>query len=62
MYVQTYHWNNGAGSTPGTIGLVRLSGPGAVPRYVASLPAKTSAGEMVPPTSTGLPRCQLPNR
>lgn len=45
MYVQTYHWNNGAGSTPGTIGLVRLSGPGAIPSYVASLPAKTSAGE-----------------
>lgn len=45
MYIQTYHWNNGTGSPPGTIGLVRLSGPGAIPSYVGSLPAKTTAGE-----------------
>jgi len=45
MYVQTYHWNNGAGSPAGTVGLARLSGPAALPSYVRSLPTKTSAGQ-----------------
>lgn len=43
MYVQTYHWNKGAGSAPGTLGLVRVSGA-ALPKYVSDLPAKTSPG------------------
>jgi len=45
MYVQTYHWNKGAGSPPGTVGVVRLSGPAKIPKYIASLPAKTSKGQ-----------------
>lgn len=44
MYVQTYHWNKGAGSAPGTIGLVRVNGPGALPSYIGALPAKTTPG------------------
>jgi hypothetical protein len=44
MYIQTYHWNSGAGSPPGTVGLVRVSGPAALPKYIGSLPAKSSPG------------------
>jgi hypothetical protein len=44
MYIQTYHWNNGAGSSPGRIGLVRVSGPAALPKYISSLKAQASAG------------------
>lgn len=45
MYVQTYHWNKGKGSPPGTVGLVRLSGPVPLPKRIASLAAKASAGQ-----------------
>jgi hypothetical protein len=44
MYVQTYHWNKGAGSPPGRVGLLQLSGPVALAKYVGSLPTKASAG------------------
>ncbi|MGO9582835.1 MAG: hypothetical protein ACLP36_08515 [Acidimicrobiales bacterium] len=44
MYIQTYHWNKGKGSPPGTVGLVRLKGPGTLPSSIGSLPAKTSPG------------------
>jgi hypothetical protein len=36
-YVQTYHWNNGAGATPGKIILTRAGGPS-----VAGLPLETT--------------------
>jgi hypothetical protein len=42
MYIQTYHWNKGTGSPPGTVGLVRVSGPAALAKSIASLPAKAS--------------------
>ncbi len=45
MYIQTYHWNQAKGSPPGTVGLVRLSGPAALPKYIGSLAAKASAGQ-----------------
>jgi len=48
MYIQTYHWNKGAGSPPGSVGLVRLSGPAALPKYIASLSAKASNSQGVP--------------
>ena len=53
MYIQTYHWNKGTGSAPGSIGLVRVSGPAALPKYVASLPAKASSSQHVPNVNWG---------
>jgi len=44
MYIQTYHWNDGHGSPPGTVGLVRVSGPAALAKNISSLRAKASAG------------------
>jgi hypothetical protein len=48
MYIQTYHWNKGAGSPPGSVGLVRLGGPAALPESIASLSAKASSSQGVP--------------
>jgi hypothetical protein len=48
MYIQTYHWNKGTGSPPGTVGLVRVSGPAALAKYVSSLPAKATDQNGVP--------------
>lgn len=43
-HVQTYHWNNGSGPTPGKVGLTQKSGPSGLPTVI-SLPAKGSAGQ-----------------
>ena len=53
MYIQTYHWNKGKGSRPGTVGLVRVSGPAALPKYIASLPAQASSSQSVPNVNWG---------
>jgi hypothetical protein len=48
LYIQTYHWNKGKGSPPGSVGLVRLSGPAALPKYIEDLPAQASSSQSVP--------------
>jgi len=53
LYIQTYHWNKGKGSPPGTVGLVRLSGPAALPKYITTLPAKGSSSQSVPNVNWG---------
>ncbi len=44
-YIQTYHWNNGAGAPPGTLGLKSSGGSGALPATIGPFAAKASAGQ-----------------
>jgi hypothetical protein len=44
-YIQTYHWNNGKGSAPGHLSLLRVSGPAGLPKHTHFWPAKTSTGQ-----------------
>jgi hypothetical protein len=53
MYIQTYHWNKGTGSAPGRVGLVRVSGPAALPKYISSLAAKASSSQHIPNVNWG---------
>ena len=53
MYVQTYHWNKGAGSPPGTVGIVRLSGRPSCPNTSQPFLPRRAKGQMAQRTSTG---------
>lgn len=45
-YIQTYHWNGGSGSAPGSVGLTHLSGgPAGLPKAVGPFTAKASSGQ-----------------
>ena len=44
-YIQTYHWNGGAGAPPGTLGLKRTGGAGTLPAVVGPFAAKASSGQ-----------------
>lgn len=44
-YIQTYHWNNGKGSYPGHLSLIRVSGPPGLPKHTHFFPAKGSPGQ-----------------
>jgi hypothetical protein len=45
LSITTYHWNNGQGATPGTVGLTVLSGLGGVGRTLGPLQAVGSSGQ-----------------
>lgn len=44
-YIQTYHWNNGKGSYPGHLSLIRVSGPPGLPERTHYFAAKGSPGQ-----------------
>ncbi len=44
-YLQTYHWNNGRGSTPGHLSLIRVSGPKGLAPLTHFYAAKSSSGQ-----------------
>jgi hypothetical protein len=43
--IQTYHWNNGKGAKPGTIGLTKLSGPAGGAAKLGPYAASSSSGQ-----------------